>query len=332
MAVKTNEKIKVAILGATGPVGQKAVALLQDHALFEVAEIASSPRNVGKLYGDVVSWREQATLDTNIAKIKICSSEEIKSPFVLSALPAAVAKGLEPMLASNGHHVFSNASAWRMHPNVPLMVPEINLDSFNLVSNQTTSGKIITNPNCTTVFFNLAIAPLLSIAKVKSISLVTMQAISGAGYPGVSAMDISGNVIPFIDGEEEKIINESKKILKTFAPYDYDITVNVHRVPVLHGHTMAVHLYFNESISFENAIAAYNEWNKKYNDLFVIHQKDDRPRPAQDLTPYDYRVHVGRIRQGENKKILSLVCLGHNLVRGAAGAALRNMEYCYNLL
>ncbi|MBF0297978.1 MAG: aspartate-semialdehyde dehydrogenase [Oligoflexia bacterium] len=340
-------KIKVAILGGTGPVGQKAVALLQNHNIFELSEIATSSKNIDKNYGDIVNWKEQTTLNDRIAKIKMCASEELKSPFILSALPAGVAKELEPLLANKGHHIFSNASAWRMHPDVPLMVPELNSDSIDLLKKQPSKGKIVTNPNCTTVFFNLAIAPLLELARVKSISLVTMQAISGAGNrPGVSALDISGNIIPYIEDEEDKIEKESKKILQKFASYKYDISVNVHRVPVLHGHTMAIHIYFDDSfnnnknnnsnnkkpISAEDATNTYLEWNKKHHDLFVIHQKIDHPQPAFDLTNFDYRVHIGRIRQGENKNILSLVALGHNLVRGAAGAAIRNMEFCYDKL
>ncbi|MBF0206116.1 MAG: aspartate-semialdehyde dehydrogenase [Oligoflexia bacterium] len=333
-------KTAVALLGATGPVGQKIVAMLEGHADFYLAEIASSSKNIGKKYGEVVHWREVRPLSVEVQELRMKSAEDISSSYVLSALPSEVAKELEPKLAARGLHVFSNASAMRMDERVPLLIPEINRPALAITKSQTTPGKIITNPNCTTVFFVSAIAPLIEQgvgAGVEYISLTTMQAISGAGYPGVSALDIFGNVVPHIEQEEKKICAESNKILSTSGlahtkNIQLKISANVNRVPVINGHTLVIHLYFNRPASVEEVRAAYDEWQRRYPQLFAFYQEPDRPRPLYDLTPYDQKIHIGKIRQGASDRIITLVAMGHNLVRGAAGAAILNLEAGYRHL
>ncbi|MFC1743501.1 aspartate-semialdehyde dehydrogenase [Candidatus Riflebacteria bacterium] len=326
-------KIPISLLAATGTVGQKAISLINNHPVFELAEISASPRNKGKAFCQAASWRDQVAMPDFVRNMELKAPEELSSPFAISALPAEQAKELEPHLAEKGIHIFSNAGAMRMRDDVPLMIPEVNGHSLGLVAKQKTRGKIITNPNCATVFFALALGPVFALSKPEQVNLVTLQGISGAGYPGIAAMDILGNVVPFIKSEEMKIEWETKKILSEYAPFDsYGITVNVNRVAVAHGHTLAIHIHFQDRVSPADIAEVYQEWNKKYPDLFILYSQEDRPQPARDIHSLDQRVHIGRIRQGGSAKIISLVCMGHNLVRGAAGAALLNLEYSYKSL
>lgn len=316
----------VAILGATGPVGQKAIALLKNHPEFYVAELAASDTRVGKSYGEVVGWKDESVLCAEIAALPMRPMLEIKSPCVISALPADIAKEVEPVLASRGHIVSSNASAFRMDRDVPLLVPELNRKHLELLQQQKTSGKLVTNPNCSTVFLVSALAPLMQLGAFEHVSVVTMQAISGAGYPGVSSMDIMGNLIPHIGGEEAKIQEETKRILGSpSAAATFGVTVHVHRVPVLHGHTVAAHVRFAKDVSLAQAREAYLEWQHKYPDFIFLHESQDRPQPARDITSQEMRTHVGRLKQGDDPRTIGVIALGHNLVRGAAGAAIANL-------
>ncbi len=320
-------RIPVAILGATGPVGQKVISMLQDHPRFRVAELAASDARVGKKYGEIVAWKNEYPLSPEVAALEMRPLLEVQSHCVISALPAEVAREVEPALAGRGHLVSSNASAFRMQEDVPLLVPELNSAHLSLLNRQKTQGRIVTNPNCSTVFLVSALAPLLELGTLQHVSVVTMQALSGAGYPGVPSFDILGNLIPHIGGEEAKIQEETKRILGSpDRAATFGVTVHVHRVPVLHGHTVAAHLTFKEEVSIENARASYARWQERFPGLFEIHTAPDRPQPARDLHPHDMRVHVGRLKQGDNAHTLGLVALGHNLVRGAAGAAIANLE------
>ncbi|MCH9613415.1 MAG: Aspartate-semialdehyde dehydrogenase [Chlamydiia bacterium] len=293
-------KLPIAILGATGMVGQKAIALLENHPLFYVAEMSASKKRVGNVYKDPL---------------------DIQSKHVISALPSDVAHDIEMKLAERGHLVFSNASAFRMNPNVPILIPEINLDHLSLIDGQKTPGKIITNSNCTTAFIALALAPLLKIYPIKEVSAFTMQAISGAGHPGVSSLDILGNIIPHIPSEEEKIVQETHKILGTpTSPATFDLTVNVNRVPIVDGHTIILHIHFDLDVELSAITACYEALPYK------LYDQADRPQPRLDISPFDMRAHIGRIKYGANKKTISLIVMGHNLVRGAAGASLLNLE------
>jgi aspartate-semialdehyde dehydrogenase len=328
------KKIGVAVLGATGTVGQKMICMLENHPLFEVAELAASEASDGKIYGDLVLWREADALPARIAKLPMKNLKDVTALYAISGLPADTAKEIEPFLANRGTHVVSNASAFRMEKNVPLLIPEINAAHLSLLNDQKTKGKIITNPNCSTVFLVMALAPLMELGTIEHVSVVTLQAISGAGYPGVSSMDILGNIIPFIGQEEEKIETEAKKILGTAQQWNenFSVTCHVHRVPVMHGHTVATHVMFKEKIKPEQVHQVYQKWNQKYPELFKVHTSKDRPQPLKDITNYDQRCHIGRIKQGDRDNIIGLVSQGHNLVRGAAGAALLNLELLHRFL
>ncbi|MBT3982193.1 MAG: aspartate-semialdehyde dehydrogenase [Bacteriovoracaceae bacterium] len=317
----------VAILAATGTVGQKLIAMVERHPDFYVGEIAASPKNAGKIYRDACTWREKSSLPENVGKMVLKNCLDVESPFVLSALPGDMAGEVEPALAEKGIHVISNASAMRMEANVPLMIPEINGDHISLVDSQSTKGKIITNPNCATVFLSMGLAPLMSLGKITHVSVVTLQAISGAGYPGIPSMDIMGNIIPFIGGEEDKINQEALKILGSAGKdADFSITTHVHRVPVIHGHTVAMHVSFDQDVKVDDALSVLNNWEERFPKAFKIYTEEDRPQPAKDLTEFDQFAHIGRIKQGGRKNIIGLISMGHNLVRGAAGAAIANLE------
>lgn len=286
--------MKVAILGATGAVGQKACALLKNHPYLELAEVVSS--NPGKSYADVVDWREKGAPPN----LTIKSPEEIESPLILSALPSDIAKTLEPKLAKE-HRIFTNASAYRM--TAPLVIPEINRHIIK------PTDHIIANSNCTVSIIAMALHPLLSLGEIEHVSIVTMQATSGAGY----GFQLEDNLIPHIPQEEEKIIEETHKILE----HGFPITVHVHRVPISHGHTVALHVHFKEPIQ-----------KPLYNTApYLLHTDEAHPQPA-DLTWDDMRIHIGRLKH-EGRR-LGLIATGHNLVRGAAGAAIANMEAFLN--
>lgn len=321
------QKTSVAILGATGPVGQKAISMLESSGRFVVSEVAASDQNVGRVYGEAVKWRNEFPLSDRVAALELVNAATAKSRLVISALPSEQAFQIEPLLASRGHLVFSNAAAHRMDPLVPLLIPEVNGSHLELLSKQSGPGRLVTNPNCSTVFLASALAPLAGIARIESVSVVTLQALSGAGYPGVSSFDLIGNVIPHIGGEENKIREEVKRILGTAtAPADFKVTVHVHRVPVLHGHTVAAHVRFAREVSVEEAHLAFLAYSARFPGFLELHTAEDRPQPARDLHPHDNRVHVGRIKQDDCKRTIGFISMGHNLVRGAAGAAIANME------
>jgi len=320
-------KLPVALLGATGPVGQKVISLLENHPLFTLAELAASEGRIGKRYGDIVAWKNELPLPASVAAMEMRSLLEVQSRLVISALPSDIALEVEPALAARGCIVSSNASAFRMQSNVPLLIPEVNAAHLSLLNKQSTSGRIVTNPNCSTVFLACALAPLQALGEIEHLSVVTMQALSGAGYPGVSSFDLLGNVIPHIGGEEAKIQEEVKKILG--APEkeaSFPVTVHVHRVPVLHGHTVATHVRFRKAVSVDQVNAQFHQWQERFPGLFELHTAIDRPQPLRDLNPHDMRVHIGRVKQGGDAQTVGLISMGHNLIRGAAGAAIANLE------
>ncbi|MCH9634572.1 MAG: Aspartate-semialdehyde dehydrogenase 2 [Chlamydiae bacterium] len=321
--MKDKEKVPIGLLGATGVVGQMAIALVEEHPQFYISEISASSARVGKTYKDAATWLLKGKMPLGVENLLFKTPEEFTSTYILSALPSRVAGDIEYKLAQKGHYVFSNASAFRMDPKVPILIPEVNESHLGLLDSQPTSGKIITNSNCVAVFVCLALKPLLKLGTIKQVSVVTLQAISGAGYPGMSGFDIQGNIVPFIPEEENKIREETLKILGSKnTPASFDICAQVHRVPVLHGHTISLHIHFDNEVDREQAICSYHN-NKK---LYKVHTQQERPQPAKDIEEYDYKAHIGQIKQGTNKKILNLVVMGHNLVRGASGASLLNME------
>jgi len=320
-------KIPVAILGSTGAVGQKFISLLESHPLFEVAEVCASLKNIGKTYGKAVDWREKKKLSPSIAQLKIKDHKNLSSPIILSSLPSEIAIDWEPFLAEKGHHIVSNASALRMSTDVPLIIPEINSHDISFIKNQSTKGKIITNPNCATVFFALGLHPLLKMGDISNVSVFTLQALSGAGYPGVASWDILSNIIPNIGGEEEKLETEVHKIFKNCLGYnDFDVTANVSRVPVVHGHTIILHARFKDEIKVSEVDKRFLELSQEMPQLYKYYTDLYSPQPLKHLDDNDYRAHIGRVKQGGDKKTISITSMGHNLVRGAAGAALLNLE------
>lgn len=327
MSTSELKQIPVAILGATGLVGQKAIALIDRHPQFYICEIAASVKHVGQTYEESVCWYEVDAIPQSIQGLRLKRAKDIESRYVISALPASVAKEVEPFLASRGSFIFTNASAFRLHQDVPILIPEINHEHLRLLAKQKTSGKIITNSNCTTAFIALALGPLMELGAIEHVSVVTMQAISGAGHRGVDGIDIMGNIIPYIEGEEEKITVETLKILGSpDKPASFGITTHVHRVPVLHGHTIALHIHFVDEIDLQKVFDIFLRRNEKWPGLYRLYNEKTRPQPNRDIGLYDQSAHIGRIKYGAKKNILGLIVMGNNLVRGAAGASLRNME------
>ncbi len=322
-------KTKVSILGATGLVGQFIIRLIENtpefKEQFEIAELFASDKNIGKRYEDACLWHEGEIPDY-LRDMKIMPYKELNSPYTLSALPSDIAGKIENYLTEKGIHVVSNAGVNRMRPEVPLIIPEINSDHIDLVNNQSTSGKIITNPNCATVFLAMALYPLQSLGVIEYVSVVTAQAISGAGFPGVSSLSILSDIIPNIGGEEEKIESESLKILgELSSPAKFKINAQVTRVPVVHGHTLMLNVSFKDKIVKEDVVNKFLEFEKELPLAYKYYDDDFSPRPRAHLSQYDMKVHLGRVKQAGDNKI-SFVALGHNLVRGAAGAALTNLS------
>ncbi len=320
--------IDVAILGATGLVGQKVIALLINHPFFRIRELVASENRQGKLFKEECSWVEPlASLPQEIGNIRLTSFYNLQSQFIISCLPSQIAKDIEPMLAKKGKIIFSNASPFRLRHDIPLVVPEVNCCDLNLISLQLTEGKIVKNPNCSVIGIALALAPLLELSPIEILNVVTLQSISGAGYLGLSSIDILGNTIPYIKDEEEKIILETKRIFNKRDEVQINsILAQVHRVPVLFGHTISLQICFRSKINFSEIIESYRSWNQTYNNLFVLHNEKGRPQANKDLNHGDMRVHIGHCKLGETEYQFSLIVLINNLVRGAAGAIVANME------
>lgn len=323
-----SEPLPVALVGATGTVGQKLLALSLHTPWLRIVEVAASQERVGKVLGETCPWREILPLPEALGKMPLSSMDTLTAPYILSCLPSEVAAAYEGAWAERGHHVFSNASFFRMNPSVPLLVPEINATHLSLLDQQSTGGKIITNPNCSAVGIALALAPILRHKKPRHLSIVTLQSLSGAGYPGVASLDILGNTIPHIPGEAEKIEGELKKIWGTaHEALDIAITVSVHRVPVLYGHSATVHLMFDQPLGIGEVRDLYHQWNRELpQELFVCHALPEEPQPRRHLRQDDMRIHLGPLSHGADGRMLRFHILSHNLVRGAAGAVLANLK------
>jgi aspartate-semialdehyde dehydrogenase len=318
------KKIPIALLGATGVVGQKVIALLDQNPLFFIAEVSASEGKKETPFSQACHWKEPLMeCPKSIESLKLKDPLCIQSEFIISALPTQSAKKIEPALAKLGHTIFSNAAAFRMHPDVPLLVPEINMPHLTLVHRQKTSGKIVTNPNCCAVGVALALAPFQRLGKIQHVSVVTLQSISGAGFPGIASLDILGNTIPYIEDEADKITHETKKILGSAdKPASFPITTHVHRVPVLYGHTATLHITFQDPVDpmgLNHVKQAYQR------NPYVLHEQPQNPQPLRTLHHADMRTHIGALRMGDTPHTVGLVCLTHNLVRGAAGAAIANL-------
>jgi aspartate-semialdehyde dehydrogenase len=322
--------IEVGILGATGLVGQHLIALLHRHPWFRVTWIAASERSAGRLYRDI-PWRIDADRSLDADKLVLDIPRPGDGPaLIFSALESTAARDLEPAFASAGHTVISNASAHRMRADVPLIVPEINAAHLALIDSQPWDGALITNPNCSTIFLTLALAPLAPFG-IRAVTVSTLQALSGAGHPGVPSLDAVGNVIPFIPEEEEKIERETLRILDA----RFALSAQTTRVPVANGHTELVSVGFDSPVTAADVRHAWQQFagsdvvrslpTAPANPLHYV-EGDDRPQPRFDLRRDNgMSVAIGRLRPCA---VLDwrFVALGHNLLRGAAGAALLNAE------
>ncbi len=341
-------KIKVGILGATGAVGQRFVQLLAGHPWFEIGALTASDRSVGKRYGDAAKWLLRGGMPAAVADMPVIPTEEAVIPrdvrLLFSALPGGNAGQVETELAAAGFAVCSNASAHRMDPDVPLLIPDVNPEHTALIRAQQARsggrGFIVTNPNCTTTHLVCALKPLQDAFGLAAVNVVSMQAISGAGYPGVSAMDILDNVIPYIGGEEEKVEIEPRKLLGTLAVdhiefADFAVSAQCNRVAVRNGHLEAVSVKLHRAASLAQVTEALSGYRGEPQRLglptapdpaIIVFHEVDRPQPRMDrLIGNGMATGVGRLRP-DPLFDYKFVVLGHNTIRGAAGGALLNAE------
>lgn len=341
-----SKRIPVGVLGATGTVGQRLVERLQAHPWFELREVGASPQSAGRPYGDAAGWRLPTDLAPEVAALRVKGVKEPwESPLLFSALDAATAAEVEPELARRGHAVVSNASAHRLDPDVPLLIPEVNPEHLGLLARQRARwpGILVTNPNCSVIGLCLALAPLHRAFGVRAVHVVTLQSLSGAGYPGVPALDVADNVIPFIEDEERKIAEEPRKILgrwagSTLEPADLAVSAQVHRVPVSEGHQLALSVKLGRAASVEEVAAAMVGFRGAPQRRGLpsaprcpIHVlgEPDRPQPRLDRDREGgMAIAVGQIRPCPVLDLRFSV-LVHNAVRGAAGAAILNAELCH---
>ncbi len=347
---RLGRKLRAAVLGATGVVGQRFVRRLADHPDFELVAIAASERSVGKAYRDACSWHldSEAYAGRGDMIVQACSPNAFEADLVFSALDTEPARDIEPAFAAAGAFVFSNASTYRMDEDVPLLIPELNAAHLGIIERQRANrgwtGAIITNPNCTTVVLASALAPLERAFGIEAVMMTSMQAISGAGYPGVSALDIAGNVIPYIRNEEPKVESEADKILGRLAgagldaaqvPAPFPISATCTRVPVNEGHTITVSVRLKGNPSVEQVEAAFRSFTPdtaglnlhSAPDRFIaLSDNPDRPQPRRDVeVDGGMRITIGRVRSCPVLGI-KFVALGHNTERGAAGASVLNAE------
>lgn len=340
-------KLPVAILGATGAVGQRFVQLLADHPWFEIAVLTGSDRSIGKPYGEITRWILGEPIPDSVAGMVVQPSDIVADvPIAFGAMPTDQAHQFEPQWAAGGVWVCSNASAFRMDPLVPLLIPEINPDHLEIVERQQRErgwrGAIVTNPNCASITMVVPLKPLHEAFGIERVFVTTLQAVSGAGYPGVASLDIIDNIIPNIanGGEEEKIESEPRKILGSidggaFADAPIAISAQVTRVPVIDGHTAALSVALRDKPTPEEAIAVLREFQapERVRGLpsaparpIVVRDEPDRPQPRRDRDLYNgMGTTVGRVRAC-NLFDLRLVALSHNTIRGAAGGAILNAE------
>ena len=338
-------KIKVAILGATGAVGQRFVQLLDNHPWFEVSALTGSDRSVGQTYGDACRWVLDVPMPEYARTMKVVPTEPgFDAAVAFSALPSDQAKVIEPAFAAAGHGVCSNASSYRMDQDVPLLIPEVNPDHTALIKvqqhNRKWSGFIATNPNCTSTGFTIAFRPLLDAFGLRKAFVVSMQALSGAGYPGVASLDAIDNVVPYIGGEEPKVETEPLKMLGRLdqsgvidAPFK--ISAHTNRVAVIDGHTVCVSIEFDRPIGPEEAAQAMADFKappivqslpSAPHCVIEVRSEADRPQPRRDRNAGNgMTTVVGRVREDPLFHV-KFVVLSHNTIRGAAGGSLLNAE------
>lgn len=340
-----NSKIPVGILGATGVVGQRFIQLLENHPWFEVSWLAASERSEGKTYAEAASWRLATPIPERIAKMAVSPANPEGAPKVIfAALDSGIARQLEPLFADAGCAVVSNSSAFRMQSDVPLCIPEVNADHLKLIECQSwrkkSGGFMVTNPNCSATGLTMALAPLERAFGLEQVFVVTMQAVSGAGYPGVASLDIIGNVIPFISNEEEKMEEEPQKMLgrvngSRIDPAPFRLSAHCNRVAVDDGHTESVSVKLRKQASSDKIVAAWREFRGAPQQLalpsapehpVIYLEQRDRPQPRLDRDlGAGMSTTVGRLRPCPLLD-WKFTLLSHNTIRGAAGAALLNAE------
>ncbi len=340
-----SSKIAVGVLGATGAVGQKFIRLLEGHPWFEVTEVAASERSAGKRYREAVSWKQSTPIPEGVGELEVrpCTPD-LKCRVVFSGLDASVAGPVEEELARAGFVVLSNSRNHRLDPDVPLVIPEVNPDHLALIPIQRrvrqSSGYIVTNSNCSTMFLAMALGPLHKAFTAEKVFVATMQAISGAGYPGVPSLDILGNVIPYIGGEEEKMEIETRKILGRFNGSgidlaDFPVSAQCNRVAVEDGHTESVSVKFARRTTPQEISDVLKRFSGPPQELglpsapprpILVADEPDRPQPRFDVNRSNgMATIVGRIRPCPVLDYKFTV-LGHNTIRGAAGASILNAE------
>ena len=341
-------RIEVGILGATGMVGQHFVKFLQNHPWFDLKWLGASDRSAGKRYGEATAWRLGGAMPDSMPGLLVEECKPGNAPRLLfSAMDASVATEIERAFAQAGHVVVSNSKNHRMDPDVPLLVPEVNPDHLKLIPGQQRNrgwkGQIVTNPNCSTIVLTMALGPLKPFGITRVVT-TTLQAISGAGYPGVPSMDIIANVIPYIGGEEEKMQQETQKILGEFAgeslrPLNAKVSAHCNRVPVVDGHTVVVSVEFERKPSKDEILQALVNFRgipqeRKLPSAppqpIVYMEEADRPQPRRDAErERGMATFVGRLRECPVLDY-KFVALSHNTIRGAAGAAVLNAELMYS--
>jgi aspartate-semialdehyde dehydrogenase len=336
------QKIPVSILGATGSVGQRFIQLLENHPWFEVEEVAASEKSAGKLYKDAVNWVQSTPIPNKIKNLVVKNCKpNLKSKVAFSGLDSSIAGEVESAFASEGYIVVSNSKNHRMDKDVPLLVPEINADHLELVKQQKYNGGcIVTNPNCSTIGLVLALKPLVDSFGIETVNVVTMQGLSGAGYPGVSSLDIIDNVIPFIGGEEPKMETEPLKILGSLNSngiknLEMKISAQCNRVAVMDGHTECVQVTLRKKASPEEIIDIWRNFSSDPQKLNLpsapekpIHYFEEpkypQPRIHRNIDK-GMAVAIGRLRE-DNLFDYKFVILSHNTIRGAAGGAILGAE------
>ncbi|MFQ5887967.1 MAG: aspartate-semialdehyde dehydrogenase [Candidatus Hydrothermarchaeales archaeon] len=338
--------MKVAVLGATGMVGQRFIEMLEGHPFFELTDLAASSRSAGKTYKEAAKWYLDGEMPDDLKDrvVKEINPKEVDANIVFSALPSSVAKDVEPAFAKEGFIVASNASAYRTAPDVPILIPEVNPEHLDMLKlqkkNRGWDGCIITNPNCTVVMFTLSLKPIFDKFGLKAIFLASMQALSGAGYSGVPSMAIQDNVIPYISGEEEKVETEILKIYGEFNGSevtlpDFKVSTSCNRVPVVDGHTESVFVKTERECSIEDVKSVMADFKALPQELnlpsapkkpIIVKDEEDRPQPRLDrMSERGMAVTVGRVRKDPILDFKYTV-LGHNTIRGAAGASVLNAE------
>ena len=339
------KKLEVGILGATGMVGQRLVSLLENHPWFELTWLAASERSAGKKYSEACNWRLREPLPEEVRGLPVEECRPGRAPQLLfSSLDSSVAGDVEKDFARAGHAVVSNSSNYRMDPDVPLLIPEVNPDHLALVRVQRKErgwgGMIVTNPNCTTVGLVMSLAPLEKKFGLDKVMMTSLQAVSGAGYPGVPTLDILGNVIPFISGEEEKVEREARKLLGRMTDgrvqaAEFAISAQCNRVLVEDGHTESISVSLKSKATVEDLLEAWRKFRALPQERrlpsaperpIVVRSERDRPQPKFDAqTEGGMATVIGRVRPCPVLHF-KYIALSHNTIRGAAGAALLNAE------